>query len=111
MSPTQISAYLRRMAAKIDASKNPSRSLVAADLNKVLVAMGEVLPMEPEVVPGVGLEAAPMTEEEGQWPLCSQCRGEGCMNCGGSGTMEPAPVEDIAEMMDPGDFAYDPEIG
>jgi hypothetical protein len=36
MKPTQVAATLRHIAAKIDASKNPSRELVARDLKHVL---------------------------------------------------------------------------
>jgi hypothetical protein len=39
MKPNQVSARLRLIAAKIDSSKQPSRSLVASDLKKVVAAL------------------------------------------------------------------------
>jgi len=36
MTPSQISAYLRRIAAKIDASKRPSAALVAKDVSSLI---------------------------------------------------------------------------
>ena len=40
MGPNQISARLRAVAAKIEASEQPSRSLVAADIRQILAAIG-----------------------------------------------------------------------
>lgn len=39
MKPSQLSNNLRRIAARIDNSKNPSRILVARELRRVLAAM------------------------------------------------------------------------
>ena len=39
MKPSQLASQLRRIASKIDASKNPDRTLVAKDLKKVLAAV------------------------------------------------------------------------
>lgn len=39
MKPDQVSAHLRLIAAKIDSSKRPSRTLVARDLKKVVAAL------------------------------------------------------------------------
>lgn len=39
MTPQELSATLVRIANKIDASKNPSRELVAASLKQVLAAV------------------------------------------------------------------------
>lgn len=36
MKPSELSQSLRRIAAKIEASKNPRRDLVAADLKKLI---------------------------------------------------------------------------
>lgn len=41
MTPSGLSAYLRRMASKIDASSAPSRGAVAHSLKWALVATGE----------------------------------------------------------------------
>lgn len=40
MKPSQVSARLRQIAAAIDNSKNPRRDLVAADLRRIVVAVG-----------------------------------------------------------------------
>jgi hypothetical protein len=40
MTPAQLASDLRRIAAKIDSSKQPSRSLVAAELNRALLRVG-----------------------------------------------------------------------
>ncbi len=40
LSPDFLSAHLRRMASVIDASKRPSKVLVARELRRVLAAMG-----------------------------------------------------------------------
>jgi hypothetical protein len=40
MRPSQVSKTLRQIAAKIDNSKNPKRELVAADLKRILAAIG-----------------------------------------------------------------------
>jgi hypothetical protein len=39
MKPAQVAEYLRHTATKIDNSKNPDRSLVAAELRRILAAM------------------------------------------------------------------------
>jgi len=39
MKPSQLASQLRRIAAAIDNSRNPDRTLVARDLKKVLVAI------------------------------------------------------------------------
>jgi len=39
MKPSQLASQLRRIASKIDASKNPDRTLVAKDLKKVLSSL------------------------------------------------------------------------
>jgi hypothetical protein len=39
MTPQQVSISLRQIADKLDASKEPSRSLVAADLNSILTRL------------------------------------------------------------------------
>ena len=36
MKPSQVSASLRRIASKIEASKNPDRNLVARDLKRIV---------------------------------------------------------------------------
>lgn len=41
MKPTQVSKYLRKIAAAIDNSKNPRRELVAEDLKRVITAIKE----------------------------------------------------------------------
>ena len=41
MKPSQLSVRLRRIASAIDLSKNPSRTLVARDLKKVLAALDQ----------------------------------------------------------------------
>lgn len=40
MKPSQLAKSLRRIASKIEASKTPSRALVARDLRRVLANMG-----------------------------------------------------------------------
>ncbi len=40
MRPSQLSAALRQIASRIDASRNPSRELVAKDLRRVVAVMG-----------------------------------------------------------------------
>lgn len=40
MKPSQISQRLRQIAAAIEASKNPSRSRVAADVRQILASIG-----------------------------------------------------------------------
>lgn len=40
MTPAQLASDLRRIAAKIDNSKQPSRSLVAAELNRAILRVG-----------------------------------------------------------------------
>jgi len=44
MTPSQISQALRKIASKIDSSKQPSRRLVAAELRKIVADM---LPQDP----------------------------------------------------------------
>ncbi len=39
MNPARLSAHLRNVADKIDRSRNPSRSLVATELKRVLAVM------------------------------------------------------------------------
>ena len=39
MKPSQLSTILRRIAAKIDSSRNPSRILVERELRRILAAM------------------------------------------------------------------------
>jgi len=41
MTPSQVSAELRRIAARIDASESPSRSLVAKDIRRLLAVMAD----------------------------------------------------------------------
>lgn len=41
MKPSQVASVLRQVASRIRASKSPSSKLVAADLKKVIVALGE----------------------------------------------------------------------
>jgi hypothetical protein len=36
MTPQELASEIRKIAAKIDASKNPSRKLVAADIKRVI---------------------------------------------------------------------------
>lgn len=48
MTPACLSSVLRSVASRIDASKNPSRSAVAAELRRVLAAVGPTsAPMKP----------------------------------------------------------------
>lgn len=46
MKPNRIANILRNIAAKIDASKNPSRVLVANDLKKVISKLSAYNPVE-----------------------------------------------------------------
>lgn len=39
MTPSQMSSVLRRIAAKLDNSRNPDQNLVAAELQRVIVAL------------------------------------------------------------------------
>lgn len=41
MKPSQLASRLRRIASAIDNSKNPNRNLVAKDIRRVLLAMGD----------------------------------------------------------------------
>ena len=41
MTPSQLSAQLRHIAAKISNSKSPQRNLVAEDLKRILIALDE----------------------------------------------------------------------
>jgi hypothetical protein len=40
MKPSQLASQLRRIASKIDSSKNPDRDLVARDLNRIIASVG-----------------------------------------------------------------------
>jgi len=46
MKPSQLASQLRRIASKIDASKQPSRKLVAKDLKKVLNQIAAKTPFD-----------------------------------------------------------------
>ena len=48
MQPNQLANILRRIASKIDSSANPSRSLVLADLRRILASIGESVKMDKE---------------------------------------------------------------
>lgn len=61
MTPEQISQNLRRIAAAIVASKNPSRKLVAADLRRVLASIG---PLWVTVIPAENKALVFRTKEE-----------------------------------------------
>ena len=52
MKPDQLSAHLRLIAGRIDASSRPSRRLVAADLRRIIAAIPTAVPGK-----GTGLEA------------------------------------------------------
>ncbi len=54
MDPASLSAALRSVADKIDRSENPSRSLVAAELRKILVAAGGAPAPAPAPAPSRG---------------------------------------------------------
>lgn len=49
MNPKMVSATLSEIADKLDRSKNPSRSMVAAELTKVLTALES--PMQQTALP------------------------------------------------------------
>lgn len=50
MKPSQVSAYLRQIASKIDRSRRPDKSLVVRDLRKLVARVAA----EPSGVPGGG---------------------------------------------------------
>lgn len=58
MSPSELSASLRRIAAGIDKSKNPDRKLVAKDIKSLLASVEGEAPVASLEVPAV--EAAPV---------------------------------------------------
>ena len=39
MTPARLASVLRQIASRIDASENPSKSLVAADLKRLIAAL------------------------------------------------------------------------
>jgi len=41
MKPSELASQLRRIASKIDASKNPDRTLVAQDLKQIIAAVAK----------------------------------------------------------------------
>jgi len=78
MNPNQLSTILRRIAAKIDNSSNPSRELVIAELRKVVMAMGANCPL------CEGTHEALINET---WIDCPEC---------GPAPSEPVPESEFA---------------
>jgi hypothetical protein len=56
MKPSQLASQLHRIASKIEASKNPDRTLVARDLKQILAAVAE--PAKPAKLISIQLETS-----------------------------------------------------